>query len=600
MSCNHCHCEAEHHEEESRIFPIVKLAVGTVLFILAAVFKSRLLYILSYIVLGYDVIFGAFREIRNIFNENLLMTVATLGALFIGEYPEAAAVMLFFQVGEFLSDLAVDKSRESIGSLMELRADNVLRNGEFVPIPSECTEIGEIVRVVSGEKIPLDGTVTEGSAYLDTKGLTGESVPRFVTAGDSVLSGSICSDSVLLISVTKKYEDSTASKIMRMVNDDKKSNSEKFITKFARVYTPIVVLIALLIILLPFAGELNARIYRAMLFLVVSCPCALVVSVPLSFFAGIGCAKNGILVKGAFALEHTAKIKKMAFDKTGTLTEGKFSVISANPENISEEELVMYAAHCEIYSSHPIADAIKEYYGKAPDEKSVTDFKNIIGKGVSATVNGHEIRVGTAEFAGSMATDRNTVYVSVDGRYQGSLTVSDNIKETSLKALKNLKSLGIESVILTGDSSENTEAVAQSLAIPAISSLLPEDKVQEIQKIQKTAKTGFVGDGINDAPVLSNADVGISMGGIGSDAAIEASDIVLTSDDLTKIPKVIKISRKTMRIVYENIIMAISVKAAVMLLGLFGIATMWLAVFADVGVCILAVLNASRAFFSKD
>ena len=607
MDSRHCcSCEDHCHEhEESRLPIVIRLISGAILFILALLLHNNFLFTLSYIILGYDVVFKAFKNYKNLFNESFLMTVATFGAFALGEFAEACAVMLFYQIGEFLSDYATDKSKESIGELMDLRSDTAhLLSAEGVTdVLSETVHIGDNIRVLSGEKVPLDGIISKGAGYFDTKSLTGESIPQKLFVGDTVLSGYISTNSPVEITVTKEYADSTASKILALVSDEKKANSEKFITKFSRIYTPIVVILALLIAVIPviFGGYYKTWIYRAMLFLVVSCPCALVVSIPLSFFAGIGCASlKGILIKGAFALEKASKIKNFAFDKTGTLTDGKFAVRSVKSENYSENELLKYAAYCEYYSNHPIANAIKEYYAEDIDEGLISDFSEIAGKGILAKIDSHNISVGSAEFVGVENSQKGLIYVSVDGEFAGSILISDEIKNEAKSAISELKKLGISPIILTGDSLYNAESVANELDIPFKASLLPQDKVSEIGKLKKNGVTAFVGDGINDAPVLSNADVGVSMGNIGQDAAIESSDVVLTNDDLLKIPKLIRISGKTMRIVKENIIFSISVKIAVMLLGALGFASIWGAVFADVGVLILAILNSLRAFLLKD
>ena len=600
MSCNdHKCCE---HEEENRSFLIIRIILGTILFAVSFIIENKPLFIVSYLILGYDVIINAAKSIKNMFNEHFLMTIATLGAFFLDEFPEAVAVMLFYQIGEFLADYAQDKAKDSIGALMDLRCDSakVLQNGEFIKTPSEHVETGETVQVLPGEKIPLDGIITKGHAYLDTKSLTGESVPRSCTVGDEVLSGFVVKDSVIEIQVAKKYSDSAASKILALLNDEKKARTEKFITRFAKIYTPIVVFLAALVAVIPpvFAGNKAVWLYRAILFLVVSCPCALVVSVPLTYFAGIGCASiRGILIKGASSLEKAAKIKNIAFDKTGTLTDGKFCVRSVNAEYCTPFELLKYSAYCEFYSNHPIAAAIKEYFNEKIDEGLISDYREIAGKGVSANIDSHIVNVGSADFAGASHSEMNSVFVSVDGKYCGSIEVADKLKPDSKNAVSALKKLGIFAIMLTGDSKKNAEPVADELAIPCFAGLLPDKKVEKIREFENSA---FVGDGINDAPVLAVADVGISMGKIGSDAAIEASDIVLASDSLSKIPKLLKISRKTMRIVYENVVFSILVKVIVMLLGIFGMLDVWVAVFADVGVLILAVLNALRAFLVRD
>lgn len=605
MSCHNCCCEEHEHEEENRSLIISRLIIGAILFVIALIFKVKALFVVSYIILGYDVIINAVKGIKNIFNEYFLMTVATIGAFALGEFPEACAVMLFYQIGEFLSDYAQDKAKDSIGALMDLRSDtaNVLIDGSFKEVSSEKVAIGDIIRVLPGEKIPVDGVVTKGSAYMDTKSLTGESVPRRFDVGDEVLSGYILSDSAIEMKATKTYSDSTASKILALLSDEKKAHTEKFITRFARVYTPLVVFFAILLAILPplFGGDFKVWLYRAILFLVVSCPCALVVSVPLSFFAGIGCASvNGILIKGAYSLERAAKTKVLAMDKTGTLTDGNFCVRKIKCFDMEEAELLKYSAYCEHYSLHPVAAAIKEYYNDDIDESVISDFHEISGKGVAANICGHTVKVGSAELAGVEHGDKKSVYVCIDEKYAGSIEIDDMIKPEAAGALSKLEKYGIRALMLTGDNAENAATVAETLGIPYYASLLPAAKAEKINELKKGAVTAFVGDGINDALVLSKADLGISMGEIGSDAAIEASDAVLTSDNLEKLPRLFKISRKTMRIVYENIILSISVKIIVMLLGALGAASVWLAVFADVGVLILAVINSLRAFIIRD
>ena len=599
-------CENDHqHGDENRLLMIIRLLSGTILFLIALILKNNPLFVISYLVLGYDVIVNAIKNIKHILNEHFLMSIATLSAFILGEFPEACCVMLFYQIGEFLSDYAQDKAKDSIGALMDLRADtaHVLKGRSFETVPSQDVNIGDIIRVLPGEKVPLDSTIKKGGTYFDTKALTGESIPKFLKEGDTVLSGYIAGDSVIEMEVTKKYADSTASKILALLQDEKKARSEKFITRFAKIYTPAVVFLAVLIAVLPltFGGDYRIWFYRAILFLVVSCPCALVVSVPLSFFAGVGCASSkGILVNGAYILEKAAIIKNFTFDKTGTLTDGHFCVRMVKSDKLSEDELLKYCAYCEFYSSHPIACAIREFYGKQIDESLISNYKEVSGKGAVAYVNSHKIAVGSASFLGISNWEKNCVYVTVDDEFAGSIKISDMLKPEAENALSKLKSIGISSVILTGDSAENTKEVSDTLNIPFYASLLPQDKVEKVKELKKTGITAFAGDGINDAPVLSIADIGVSMGKLGQDAAIESSDVVLTSDNLEKLPLLIRIAKKTMRIVYENVIISILVKVAVMLLGVLGLASIWLAVFADVGVLILAVINSLRAFLVKD
>ncbi|MCR4692682.1 MAG: cadmium-translocating P-type ATPase [Firmicutes bacterium] len=605
MSCENASCSCHCHEEENHLLMILRLGFGAIIFLIALLLKNNPLFIISYLILGYDVIINAVKNIRHIFNEHFLMTIATFAAFILGEFPEACCVMLFYQIGEFLSDYAQDKAKDSIGALMDLRCDraSLLMDGTFKSVPSEDVRIGSIIRILPGEKVPLDGIIKKGGTYFDTKALTGESVPKFFEEGDTVLSGYIAGDSVIEMEVTKEYADSTASKILALLQDEKKANSEKFITRFAKIYTPIVVFLAVLIAVLPllFGADYHIWLYRAILFLVVSCPCALVVSVPLSFFSGVGCASSkGILVKGAYILEKAAKIKNFAFDKTGTLTDGQFCVRSVKSENLSDDELLKYCAYCEFYSSHPIASAIKDAYGKEIDESLISDYREVPGKGTTAYVNSHKIAIGSADFLKISGGEKNSVYVSIDDEFAGSIKISDMLKPETENAISKLKLLGISSVILTGDSEKNTKEISNILKIPFYSSLLPKDKVTKIDELKKSGITAFAGDGINDAPVLSMADVGVSMGKIGQDAAIESSDVVLTTDNLEKLPVLVRIARKTMRIVYENIILSILVKIAVMVLGVFGLASIWLAVFADVGVLILAVINSLRAFLAGD
>jgi len=610
MSCNHCnnhnheHNHSHNNEKETIKLMVFRLILGIVLFLTAFYTKKDTIYLISYVVLGYDVVWSEIKSIKNIFNEHFLMSVATIGAIAIGNFPEAVIVMLFYQIGELLSDFAVDKSKKRIGDLIDLRSDTatVLVDGAFATVPSQNVKEDDIIRVSAGEKIPLDGEVIEGTAYLDTKSLTGESKPQKVTVGDNVLSGSICNDSILKIKVTKSYENSTANKILELIDDDKQSNSEKFITKFAKIYTPIVVFLALLIVLIPTVLGYSFRewFYRSMLFLVVSCPCALVVSVPLSFFSGLGCAsKNGILIKGAFALEEASKLKTIAFDKTGTLTEGDFTVQQVRSERFDKYSLLKYAAYAEYHSSHPIGKAVVLAFSENIDENKISEYKEISGKGILAIVDGHKVLVGSENFIGCQSKE-NAVFVSIDDEYAGYIEIYDKTKDNALSAIIELNKLGVSSIMLTGDTKENANKVAKSLNLPYFAGLLPQDKVFKLEELKSKNHTGFVGDGINDAPVLSHSNVGISMGEAGSDAAIEASDVVIISDNLEKIPMLIKISRKTMQIVKENICLSISVKVLVMLLGAFGFASMWFAVFADVGVCLLAVFNSLRAFIIKD
>jgi Cd2+/Zn2+-exporting ATPase len=580
------------------------------------------IFLIAYIIIGGEIVRKAFRNIMNgqVFDENFLMSIATIGAFILGEYAEGVAVMLFYQVGELFQSYAVSRSRRSISELMDIRPDyaNVMREGELVQVDPEEINIGDTIVVKPGERIPLDGVVVDGHSALDTSALTGESVPRDVNSGDSVISGCINQTGKLTIEVSKVFEESTVSKILQLVENasDKKSRSENFITRFARYYTPIVVYAAIALAVIPSlimgASSLEVWrvwIYRALSFLVISCPCALVISVPLSFFGGIGGAsKSGVLVKGSNYLEMLADTEIVVFDKTGTLTKGNFVVTEVNAINMSKDELIEIAAHAEDYSNHPIATSIKKAYGKAVDYSTIKDIEEIAGHGVQATINGKVILAGNVKlmklknisydesiFAGTV------VHIAVDGAYAGNIVITDEIKSDSAQAINDLKAAGVkQTVMLTGDADVVGRKVASQLKIDkAYTELLPADKVEQLEKLMKEkspkAMLAFVGDGINDAPVLARADVGIAMGGLGSDAAIEAADVVIMTDEPSKIATVMKISRKTLRIVRQNIIFALGVKAIVLVLGALGYADMWGAVFADVGVSIIAILNAVRA-----
>lgn len=578
---------------------------------------NSIIFIVAYLIIGYDILLKALKNIKRgkIFDENFLMSVATVGALCIGNLPEAVSVMLFYQVGELFQSYAVNKSRKSVASLMDIRPDyaNVIRNDKHIKVDPNEVNIEEIILIKPGEKIPLDGVIVEGSSMLNTLALTGESVPRRVEKGDEVLSGSINNESVLKVKVTKKFGESTVSKILDLVENasSRKSNSEAFITKFAKYYTPIVCGIALVLAVLPpiiLNQEFNTWIYRALSFLVVSCPCALVVSIPLSFFGGIGASSSvGVLVKGSNYLEALSNIEIVVCDKTGTLTEGVFKVQKINAVSMSDEELLKYAAYAESFSNHPIAMSLKEAYHKKIDSKKVTDTKEMSGKGVEAKVDGKKVLVGNDKLMKDMnvkydkCDDIGTiVYVIVDDKYSGYIVISDKIKDDSYEAVKGLKANNVKKlVMLTGDKKDISKVVSEELDLDEYhSELLPQDKVKCVEKLMleksKDGKLLFVGDGINDAPVLALSDIGVAMGGLGSDAAIEAADVVIMTDEVSKISESISISRKTMRIVKENIVFAITVKIAVLVLSALGIATMWSAVFADVGVSVIAILNALR------
>ena len=589
------------------------------------------LYLLPYLVIGYDILIKAFKGIKNRqpFDESLLMAIATVGAIVIaltdsGDYTEAIAVMLFYQVGEWFQSYAVGKSRRNISDLMDIRPDyaNIEKAGKLEQIDPDEVEIGSVIVVQPGEKVPIDGIIIEGSTTLNTSALTGESLPREAAEGDEVISGCINMTGVLKVRTTKEFGDSTVSKILDLVENasSRKSKSEAFITKFARIYTPAVVYSAVALAVLPplvrmFGMGLDAQwetwIYRALTFLVISCPCALVISIPLSFFAGIGGASNaGVLVKGSNYLETLSQTKYVVFDKTGTLTQGVFEVNEVHHNEMDREKLLEYAALAESASSHPISKSLQRAYGKEIDRSRVTDIQEISGNGVTAKVDGVDVAAGNSKLMDKLGVkwidchqSGTIIHMAVDGRYAGHIVISDIEKPHAKEAVRALKRAGVEkTVMLTGDSRKVAEHVAADLGIDEVyAELLPADKVSRVEELlaekPEKAKLAFVGDGINDAPVLSRADIGIAMGAMGSDAAIEAADIVLMDDDPLKIAKAIKISRKCLRIVYENIWFAIGIKLICLVLGAVGIANMWLAIFADVGVMIIAVLNAIRALF---
>ncbi len=576
---------------------------------------ATVLYLSAYLISGYDVILEAVEGIREgeIFDEHFLMSVATIGALILGENFEACAVMMFYQVGELFSDYASDRTRENISALMDLRPDyaNVENeDGTSQRVdPSEVTE-GSVIIIKPGEKIPIDGIIIEGHSAVDTSALTGESVPRSINAGDEILSGAVNMSGVLRVRTTKTFTQSTASKILALIEEtsDSKSHSEKFITRFARVYTPAVCASALILALVPpiFAGNFRAWVYRALTFLVVSCPCALVVSVPLAFFAAVGGAgRRGILVKGGIFVERLAELSAVIFDKTGTLTRGVFEVSSVHADSMSENELLHIAAHAERYSSHPAAVALRKAYPNESDNCRVEESEEIAGHGVRAKVEGSEVCAGNLSFISGVVDDDirpcdeagTVVHISSGGSYAGRVVISDKVKDSAKPAIESLRSEGVRKIImLTGDSEQSAKRTADETGITEYySGLLPADKVKRVESVEGVR--AFVGDGINDAPVLACSDVGIAMGCLGSDAAIEAADVVIMDDDLMKIPEAVRISRKCMMIVRENVIGSIGVKIACLALGAFGLAGMRLAVFADVGVMILAVLNSVRAMF---
>ena len=594
------------------IFPFDKVFHGKAAKIIPAV-----IYLVAYLIIGWNVLYKAFRNIRNgqVFDENFLMAIATIGAIALQDYKEAVAVMLFYQIGELFEDYAVGKSRESISAMMDLRPDvaNVLRDGEIEEVDPEEVEVDETILIKPGERVPLDGIVIEGESRLDTVALTGESIPQNIKPDENIYSGAVNLSGLLKVRVTKPYGESTVARILELVENasDKKSKSENFITKFAAVYTPVVVISALLLAIIPplfFHEQWSVWINRALIFLVVSCPCALVISIPLSFFGGIGGAsKKGILIKGSNFLETLANVRTIVFDKTGTLTNGTFTVTAVHPDLISESELLDYAAHAEAFSTHPIAQSIKEAYQKEPDLTRIRSNEEISGEGIISTVDERQVIAGNMKLMNDRSINAHechlngtVIHVAIDGLYAGHIVISDTIKPDAKEAISGLKANGIrKTVMLTGDKKAVASDVSNQLGLDEFyAELLPQNKVEIVEKLisdnNENEKLAFVGDGINDAPVLTRADVGIAMGAMGSDAAIEAADIVLMNDKPSDIVKAIEISKKTLRIVHENIIFAISIKLLVLVLAAFGHATMWMAVFADVGVAFLAILNAMR------
>ncbi len=586
------------------------------------------LFLIPYMVIGYDILKKAIKGIlnRQVFDENFLMAVATVGAIVLGEYTEGVAVMLFYQIGELFQSYAVGKSRRNIGALMDIRPDyaGIFEDGVIKKVDPDEVPAGSVIVVQPGEKCPIDGIVIEGSSTINTSALTGESVPRDISEGGEIISGCINMTGVLKVRTTKEFGESTVSKILDLVENSssKKSKSENFISKFARFYTPIVCLGAVFLALVPplirlcfmgLAPQLDVWVYRALTFLVISCPCALVISIPLSFFAGIGGAsREGILVKGSNYLETLSKIRYIVFDKTGTITHGIFKVVGIHHSSLSDEKLLWYAAHAEAFSVHPISKSIIEAYGRKPDINIVTDVCETGGNGVTAKVDGVSVAVGNAKLMNSIGVEHidchesgTVVHMAVDGEYQGHIVISDVIKPNSKKAVEALRKSGVKKIVmLTGDIKKAAEKTAEDVGITEVySDLLPADKVAKVEELlaakPEKEKLAFVGDGINDAPVLSRADIGIAMGALGSDAAIEAADVVLMDDDPLKIVQAVKIADKCLRIVYENIYFAIGIKIICLLLGALGIANMWLAIFADVGVMVIAVLNAIRALFVK-
>lgn len=625
MAHEHNH---EHHEEGIRE-PLVKIISASVLLAAAVVIEKNtdwstwqylLLYLVPYFVVGWETLKEAAEALLHgeALDENFLMSVATIGALAIGflpgaatQFPEAVFVMLFFQVGELFEGIAEGRSRKAVSALMEIRPDSasVERDGTIVNVHPDEVQIGETIVVRPGERIPLDGEVIEGESSMDTVALTGESVPRTVSPGDEALSGCVNLSGVLRIRVSKAFGESTVSRILELVEHaaENKSSSERFITRFAKVYTPVVVGLAIAVALLPslITGQWAVWIYRALMFLVVSCPCALVISIPLTFFGGIGAAsRKGILVKGAAFMDTLAKLHTVVFDKTGTLTKGVFEVTAVHPEELDGRQLLHLAAHVERYSTHPIAAALRQAYPEEQDDCSVESVVEIAGKGVSAMVNGKRVAVGNSLLMEEEGAawhpchhSGTIIHLSVDGRYEGHIVISDRVKEDAASAVSALKSLGVSNIVmLTGDQESIASAVAAETGVDSYyAALLPEGKVEKVEALLPEGKLAFAGDGINDAPVLMRSDLGIAMGALGSDAAIEAADVVLMDDHPSKIALALRIARRTLRIAKENIVFAIGVKLLVLILAVFGLATLWMAVFADVGVTVLAVLNAMRA-----
>ncbi len=588
-----------------------------------------ILYLVPYLIIGYDILIKAAKGIRNLqpFDENFLMSVATVGAFLLGEYTEAAAVMLFYQIGELFQSYAVGKSRRNISSLMDIRPDyaNIEQaDGSLEQVDPDEVEIGTVITVKPGEKIPIDGIITEGTTSLDTAALTGESVPREAAVGSEVLSGSINLSGLIRIRTTREFGESTASKILDLVENasSRKSRSENFITKFARIYTPAVCISALALAIVPpvirlllgMSGDWSVWVYRALTFLVISCPCALVVSIPLTFFAGLGGAgREGILIKGSNYMETLSQVRHVVFDKTGTMTKGVFEVSGVHHNSMESGKLLELAAHAEAFSTHPISSSLRKAYGEEIDETRVSDVSEISGQGVTARVDDRSVAVGNSKLMQAVGSEwkdchgvGTVVHAAVDGEYAGHILISDAVKPTAQAAIRALKDAGVErTTMLTGDAEKAADAVAADLGVDEVfSELLPADKVAKVEQFLTEAtgngRLAFVGDGINDAPVLSRADVGIAMGALGSDAAIEAADVVLMDDDPLKIAKAIRISRKCIRIVYENIWFAIGIKILCLILGALGITNMWAAIFADTGVMVLAVLNAVRALRVKN
>lgn len=614
--CEHCHQHEHDHHEEAGHAVLYRAGGAVLLMVLGLVLQGTaglVLFIAAYLLAGYDVLLAAAKNIArgDVFGENFLMAVASLGAMLMGEYAEGIAVLALYQAGEWLQDKAVDRSRDSIAALMDIRPDsaNRLVNGQVEQVSPEAVAVGEMILVRPGEKIPLDGLVMEGASSLNTAALTGETLPRDVHPGDSVLSGSVNMSGVLKVQVTAAYGESTVAKILRLVeaSGESKAKAERFITRFARVYTPLVCLAAVVLAVVPsiFDGQWLHWLHQALTFLVISCPCALVISVPLTFFSGIGGAsRKGILIKGANHMETLSRLNTVVFDKTGTLTQGTFAVTKVVPAQGTQAHLLALTALAEGSSTHPIAQSIISAYGKEIDRSRLGRVEELAGQGLAARVDGRQVHAGNSKLMASIGIDApqvaeagTVIHVALDGVYQGYLVIADQVKPTAARAVAELKQEGVTRlVMLTGDRQAAAEDIAAALGLTEVhAELLPGDKVSHLEGMLGSGAVAFVGDGMNDAPVLRRADVGIAMGGLGSDAAIEAADVVLMDDDPAKLPRAIRLARKTMGIVRQNIAFALGVKLAVMLLGILGVANMWIAVFADVGVCMLAILNAMRA-----
>ena len=621
--CKHNHCCEDCHEEEK--LQVSKIVISVILLAFGLLLSGYpqvkiVIFLFAYLLVGFDIISEAVKNILHgeVFDENFLMSIATIGAFCIKEYPEAIMVMVLYQLGEYFQHRAVEKSRQSITQLMDIRPDfaNVIFNDEIVIKTPENVKIDDTIIVKTGEKIPLDGIVIEGSATIDVSALTGESVPKKISVGDNAISGSININGVLKIKVTKLFQNSTVSKILELVQEvaEKKSKSENFISKFAKIYTPIVVFLAVLLIIIPtifFNGVFSIWFQRALTFLVISCPCAFVIAIPLSFFAGIGGAsKCGILIKGSNYIEQLSKVNAVFFDKTGTLTKGAFRVVDIIPnDNCTKDELLKDTAYVEYFSSHPIAISIKQAFGKEVDYNNVSNLEEFAGLGLKATIDGYDVIVGNEKLMNKFniefekqQKDGTIVYVAKDDKYLGAIIISDEIKEDVISSIELLKKIVKFVAILTGDVKNSADYIAKKIGIVNVySNLLPIDKVKKIEECIKENKTVmFVGDGINDAPVLMRADVGVAMGALGSDAAIESADVVIMDDKISKIPMAIKISKKTMSIVWQNIIFALGVKILFLILGALGYISMWGAVFADVGVTLVAILNALRSLQIND